>query len=81
MRVVPVEFRALMRADRVLDCQRVQLKLFSDRRELRLGWGAIVQPHACALVLEVLGDVLDRKVLEHQFSLMVQPRACHARTI
>jgi hypothetical protein len=81
MRVVPVELRALVRVDRILDRQRVQLKLLGDRRELRLGWVAIVQPHTCVLVLEVLRDVPNRKVLEHELSLAVQSSARHERTI
>jgi hypothetical protein len=79
VRVVAVELRALMRADRILDRQRVQLQLLGNRRELRLGWVAIVQPHACTLILEVLGNVLDRKILEHELALAVQSSARHAR--
>src|SRR6202041_501764 len=77
MRVISVELRALMCADRILDRQRMQLKLLSDRRQLRLGWVAIVQPHACALISEVLGDVLDGKVLKRELSLAVQTGARH----
>src|SRR5580693_844161 len=70
-----------MLAGCVLDGQAMQVELLGDRRQLLRRRSAVVQPHVGALVLQVLGDVIDREVLQHELALAVEPRVSHARTI
>src|ERR1700722_17609338 len=70
-----------MLVDRILDRERVQFELLGNRRQILLSRRAVVQPHTSLLILKVLGDVLDRKILELELSVAIEPGVSHVRTI
>jgi hypothetical protein len=77
MRVVTVELRPLMLGHRILDGERVKLELLGDMRKVGFGRVAIVEPDTRVRLEEVIGDVDDGKVLEHELSVAVETRPCH----
>ncbi len=76
--VVTVELRALEVVDRVLDREAVQSELFLERREVLLRGVREVDPDRRLRVLDVVGDVGEREVLEIEDAFAIQAGVDHA---
>jgi hypothetical protein len=70
---VAIELGALFLSEGVLDGQRVEVELGLEHGELLWRRAAQVQPDHPVVRIQMIGDLGDRKVLEHHPTVPVEP--------